>query len=214
MGPEGSNLKFSENQNDFWVLDKKYYAKTGYFVDIGAGDGITGSNTYTLEKFYNWQGLCVDPNPSFLKSLCGSRDVLISDLAVWNVSGDVLDFSYLSQGRKEFFGWNFRAGVTDKINKTSVNFDKHKVFSITLNDLLNLYSAPNKIDYISIDAEGSETNILEAFDFTKYDVDLFTIEYNDAVNRSIVHNIMTNNGYDAVDIDDSGEDRFIKNRRE
>ena len=214
MGPEGSNLKFSENQNDFWVLDKKHYAKTGYFVDIGAGDGVTGSNTYTLEKFYNWQGLCVDPNPSFLKSLCGSRDVLISDLAVWNVSGDVLDFSYLSQDRKEFFGWNFRAGVTDKINKTSVNFDKHKVFSITLNDLLNLYSAPNKIDYISIDAEGSETNILEAFDFTKYDVDLFTIEYNDAVNRSIVHNIMTNNGYDAVDIDDSGEDRFIKNRRE
>ena len=135
-------------------------------------------------------------------------------MAVWNVSGDVLDFSYLSQGRKEFFGWNFRAGVTDKINKTSVNFDKHKVFSITLNDLLNLYSAPNKIDYISIDAEGSETNILEAFDFTKYDVDLFTIEYNDAVNRSIVHNIMTNNGYDDVDIDDSGEDRFIKNRRE
>ena len=103
MGPEGSNLKFSENQNDFWVLDKKHYAKSGYFVDLGAGDGITGSNTYTLEKFYNWEGICVDPNPSFLKSLCGSRDVLISDLAVWNVSGQILDFSYLSQNRKEFF---------------------------------------------------------------------------------------------------------------
>ena len=63
-------------------------------------------------------------------------------------------------------------------------------------------------------ANNGEQWALEAFDFTKYDVDLFTIEYNDAVNRSIVHNIMTNNGYDAVDIDDSGEDRFIKNRRE
>jgi len=51
MGPEGSSLKFSENGCDFWALDNSYYRK-GYFVDIGASDGVTASNTYLLEKFY------------------------------------------------------------------------------------------------------------------------------------------------------------------
>ena len=103
MGPEGSMLKLSENGNDFWALDNSSYKNNGYFVDLGAGDGITGSNTFILEKFYKWNGLCVDPNPTFLKSLCGSRDVLISDLAVSKESGKVVDFKYLAQNRNEFF---------------------------------------------------------------------------------------------------------------
>ena len=85
MGPEGSGLKLSENGNDFWALDKCGYRNGLFFVDIGAGDGITGSNTWILEKFYKWNGICVDPNPAFLKSLCGSRDTVISDLAVWDL---------------------------------------------------------------------------------------------------------------------------------
>ena len=109
--------------------------------------------TFALEKFYDWNGICIDPNPSFLKSLCGSRDVLISDLAVWQTSGEILDFKYIQQGRKDFFGWNFRSGISSVVDNTLVKFDDHKVFSITLNDLLELYNAPKDIDYISIDEE-------------------------------------------------------------
>ena len=95
MGPEGSALKLSENGQEWFVLDKLHYKRDGYFVDIGAGDGIVGSNTFVLEKFYDWKGICVDPNPAFLKSLCGSRDTVISDLAIWDKSGEILDFNYL-----------------------------------------------------------------------------------------------------------------------
>lgn len=212
MGPEGSGLQFSENRQDYWVLDKVHYKKNGFFVDIGAGDGVTGSNTFALEKFYDWNGICIDPNPSFLKSLCGSRDVLISDLAVWQTSGEILDFKYIQQGRKDFFGWNFRSGISSVVDNTLVKFDDHKVFSITLNDLLELYNAPKDIDYISIDAEGSETNILESFDFKKYNIKLFTIEYNDDNSRYAIRQIMEKNGYQAIDIDTSGEDRYINIR--
>ena len=76
MGPEGSKLHISESGQDFFVLDQLYYKQNGFFVDIGASDGITGSNTFVLEKFYKWNGICVDPNPSTLKSLCGARDVV------------------------------------------------------------------------------------------------------------------------------------------
>ena len=144
MGPEGSGLKLSENGNDFWALDKCGYRNGLFFVDIGAGDGITGSNTWILEKFYKWNGICVDPNPAFLKSLCGSRDTVISDLAIWDKSGEILDFNYLKPSRNEFFGWNFRSGISSCVGDTAVEFDKHKVFSITLNDLLEL-NTNNKI---------------------------------------------------------------------
>ena len=162
-----------------------------------------------LEKFYNWNGICVDPNPTWLKSLCGSRDSIICDLAVWNKSGEILDFNYLKPGRHEFFGWNLRAGISSCVGDTAVEFDKHKVFSITLNDLLDLHSAPRNIDYISMDVEGSESRILEAFDFEKYNVKLFTIEYNDNQERAKINHTMTSNGYEQVDIDDSGEDRYV-----
>jgi len=213
MGPEGSGLKLSENNQDFWVLDKMHYRKDGFFVDIGAGDGVTGSNTFILEKFYNWFGICVDPNPTWLKSLCGSRDTIISDLAIWNESGKILDFNYLKQQRGEFFGWNFRAGISSCVGPTGIEFDKHKVFSITLTDLLDLHNAPKVIDYISMDAEGSESKILEGFDFKKYDVKLFSVEYNDAEERSKINHILTKHGYTATDIDDSGEDRYISSAK-
>ena len=170
MGPEGFLLKFSENDYDKWLLHKTNFKRQGFFVDIGAGDGIIGSNTFLLEKFYNWQGICVDPNPTFLKSLCGSRDCLISDLAVYKQSGKVLPFKHLQQHRTEFIGWHFRSGLAENVDKTSVQFDDHRVYSITLNDLLELYAAPKEIDYISIDTEGSEVDILGNFDFDKYNI--------------------------------------------
>ena len=210
MGPEGFLLKFSENDYDKWLLHKTNFKHNGYFVDIGAGDGVIGSNTYLLEKFYNWQGIAVDPNPTFLKSLCGSRDCLISDLAVYKQSGKVLPFKHLQPHRTEFVGWNFRSGLAEHVDKTSIEFDDHRVFSITLNDLLKLYNAPQKIDYISIDAEGSEVDILDSFNFKSFDIDYFTVESNNETNRNKIIEIMKNNNYTLIEDKESKEDRFEK----
>ena len=210
MGPEGFLLKFSENDYDKWLLHKTNFKRQGYFVDIGAGDGIIGSNTFLLEKFYNWRGICVDPNPTFLKSLCGSRDCLISDLAVYKQSGKVLPFKHLQQHRTEFIGWHFRSGLAENVDKTSVQFDDHRVYSITLNDLLELYAAPKEIDYISIDTEGSEVDILGNFDFDKYNIKFFTIESNNEENRNKVIDIMSKNKYNIIEDLESKEDRFEK----
>lgn len=210
MGPEGFLLKFSENDYDKWLLHKTNFKRQGFFVDIGAGDGIIGSNTFLLEKFYNWQGICVDPNPTFLKSLCGSRDCLISDLAVYKQSGKVLPFKHLQQHRTEFIGWHFRSGLAENVDKTSVQFDDHRVYSITLNDLLELYAAPKEIDYISIDTEGSEVDILGNFDFDKYNIKFFTIESNNEGNRNKVIDIMSKNKYNIIEDLESKEDRFEK----
>ena len=211
MGPEGNNLKFSENNNDFWALENSYY-RSGYFVDIGASDGVTASNTYLLEKFYKWKGICVDPNPSTLKSMCGARDVYLSDLCVYKESGKILPFKFLAD-QSQFYGWNLRSGIDGIVsNDMGVKMRDHKVFTITLTDLLNLYSAPIAIDYISIDTEGSEVHVLEGLDFSRYKVKMFSIEYENDTNRSIIFDMLTKKNYTRVDYDQyCTEDRYILN---
>jgi hypothetical protein len=64
---------------------------------------------------------------------------------------------------------------------------------------LKKYNAPKDIDYISLDTEGSEVNILEAFDFSQYKVKFFTVEHNEKeVNRQKICDLLTSKGYDRV----------------
>ena len=52
---------FGQLKQDFLALQYLKFKKNGYFVDIGANDGKTLSNTYMLERDYNWTGICVEP---------------------------------------------------------------------------------------------------------------------------------------------------------
>lgn len=213
-GPAGSNLKFSENHQDFFVLEKCGYKQNGYFVDIGAADGITGSNTFLLEKFYKWNGICVDPNPVFLQSLYNCRDNFVSTLAVYSETGSIVPFKFLCDSN-EFYGWNFRSGITKHLTPTAeLNFQEINVLTVSLNDLLKLYNAPTDIDYISIDTEGSEFEILKTFDFEKYNVKCFTIEHSNEQDQRDIWNLLTSKGYTHVnDRDTKDEEWYFKNNR-
>ena len=52
---------YSQEEQDPKVLSHYKLKKEGYFLEIGASDGIKFSNTYVLEKKYNWGGICVEP---------------------------------------------------------------------------------------------------------------------------------------------------------
>jgi len=214
MGPEGSNLKISENGQDFFALDRSAYTENGFFVDIGASDGITASNTFILEKFYKWRGICVDPNPAFQQSLMNCRDNFVSTLCVYNETGKILPFKFCVD-ENQFYGWNFRSGLEKHLGTIDTDIDKSfmtiNVLSITLNDLLALYQAPTDINYISIDTEGSEYEILKTFDFKKYNVKCFTIEHEFTSNRQLIHDLMIKNGYNLfTDFNTENEDWYFK----
>lgn len=209
-GPEGSLINVSENRLDFFVLENTYYKKNGYFVDIGAADGVIGSNTFILEKFYNWNGICVDPNPNLIEKLAGSRDSQICSLCVWRDSGKILNFSYPES--PEFVGWNFRAGVESVIEKNSQNFISQPVFTISLSDLLLLYNAPKEIDYMSLDVEGSEFDILENFNFSDYKIKIISVEHDFDVQREKIYNLLISKNYTRFFTDNSiNEDIYFLN---
>ena len=215
MGPEGSTVKTSENNQEFFVLDTVHYKKNGYFIDIGAADGITASNTFILEKWYNWFGICVDPNPVFLQSLFNCRNSAVSTLCVHAESGKVLPFKFFNDD-KGFFGWNFRSGLKEHVSSINDDIDKSfstiNVFSISLNDLLKLYNAPKNIDYLSLDVEGSEYAILSTFDFDEYDIKCITVEHCFTEQRDKIYQLLSKNGYSRVYEERSGqEDWYVKN---
>ena len=84
---------------------------------------------------------------------------------------------------------------SDKHQSKRRNFSQYEIETITLNDLLKEYSAPLEIDYLSIDTEGSEYEILKNFDFEKYSFRVITVEHNNTVNKTRINELLEKNGY-------------------
>jgi len=70
-----------------------------------------------------------------------------------------------------------------------------EVETVSLNDLLVAHGAPRDVDFISIGTEGSEYEILEAFDFQRWNVLLFSVEHNRTGNEQKIEALMRRNGY-------------------
>ena len=72
---------------------------------------------------------------------------------------------------------------------------EYGVPTISLGDLLAEHNAPDQIDYLSVDTEGSEFYILSALDFSKYQFKVITVEHNYTDTREKVYELLTKNGY-------------------
>ena len=104
---------------------------------------------------------------------------------------------------------NYLSSVKSEGNKGSIR-DEYYVTSVSLNDLLDEYNAPNIIDYVSIDVEGSELRILESFfKNKKYEVKLFTVEHNWREDKKRIIDLMQLNNYENVYINLSHRDLFF-----
>jgi len=73
--------------------------------------------------------------------------------------------------------------------------ETYSVETISLMDLLEKHGAPREIDYLSIDTEGSEFDILENFDFDKYPIRIITCEHNYSPMRERLHALFSGKGY-------------------
>lgn len=169
----------------------------GYFVEFGATDGNDISNTYTLEKEFGWNGILAEPAKHWHPLLTKNRSCNIDFNCVWRSSGEQISF-HESHARPD--GSAIQQYITpESLQMLGGNSDIYKVETISLLDLLAKYNAPTDIDYISLDTEGSEFEILNAFDFSRYKVKIFTVEHNEKeLPRSQIYELMTSKGYDRV----------------
>lgn len=178
---------------DLWALYELDGKRDGYFVEFGATNGITMSNSHVLEHHYGWQGICAEPNPDFHERLARERNCRVSHKCVYSVTGEQMAFLCTEKGmysRLEAINPEDHNEGAMRQNPTEI-----MVETVTLNDLLDEHGAPDVIDYMSVDTEGSELDILNAFDFERRRVQLFTIEHNFTELRGQIHDLMTSKGY-------------------
>lgn len=165
--------------------------KNGFFCEFGAADGVTLSNTYFLEKL-GWTGIVAEPSRQWHELLSANRDCSISYECVYPTSGDQIIFNEVEDG---MFSSLVEFSVSDMHANRRTHGFKYSVESINLEDLLCKFAAPQHVDFLSIDTEGSELAILEAFDFSSFTFGAIFVEHNFTENRQKIHQLLTTNGY-------------------
>lgn len=168
--------------------------RPGYFVEVGVGDGRTLSNTHLLEKSLGWSGLLLEPNRAFHDAIRAQRAAQLDARAVYSQSGGKLPFVAVTDERELSGLAGHIAGGGDRRAA-----DTYDVETVTLTDALIQHGAPAEIDFVSIDTEGSELQVLEGLDLSKFSVRCFTIEHNyDEKRNAAIVGMLTKAGYRVV----------------
>lgn len=192
--------RYAQLSQDLLILALTNSKTKGYFVEFGTMDGKFASNTYLLEKEYGWSGILAEPAKKFHTGISENRSCHIDHRAVTGRTGDKLRFQEMSTDEG-------MSGLVDFFDRNEMHFNRrsrtpsefYDVETVSLSDLLDHYQAPEHIDYVSVDTEGSEPAILESFDFGRRRIDFWTIEHNylDSARNKIL-DIMSRNGYCRV----------------
>ena len=166
-----------------------------YFVEIGATNGFMLSNTFFLEKLLGWSGLLCEPAKIWHQELSKIRLCKVDLRCVTSKSGESLDFN--ETPNPEFSTLSRYEGADSHL-QSRLDGVHYEVESVSLNDLLTFHNSPEVIDYLSIDTEGSELDILQNLDFEKYSFRVLTIEHNFTSKREAIQQLLTENGYKHV----------------
>tara|TARA_R110000824_G_scaffold246649_3_gene435832 strand:- start:1685 stop:2287 length:603 start_codon:yes stop_codon:yes gene_type:complete len=196
---------YSQINQDLYYLKYSKYRKCGYFLDIGANDGVTFSNTYLLETNYSYTGLCIEADPSAVEKCKESRRCEVEQIAIWDTKGTI-EYSRCPD--------TLLNGVANTLAddwKSKFQFKNQLVKCDTLYNILEKNNCPNIIDYASIDIEGAEMRVLTKFfeeNNDKYTFNYIDIEHNYKYFDEIL-GIMISNGYSFLR-ENSWDCTFVK----
>jgi FkbM family methyltransferase len=173
---------YAQAAQDMWVIEQ-HGNEPGYYVDVGAYDGVEHSNTLALQE-RGWQGMCIEPNGAAFAFLTQNR----------GVGTCLIDQACAGH-----------AGIVQMEGDTVVSFgpwDDRSIHCNTLPHFLETCNAPPTIDYISLDTEGCELQILMAMDFNRWEVRLMTVEHNlyrdGPANKNAIFELLTARGFERA----------------
>lgn len=167
----------------------------GIFCEVGGGDGITYSNSFLLEKM-GWMGLIVEPARTNLSNIISSRSCKLSPKAAWSVSG--LNLKFVETENRELSTLvEFKNSDSNASDRISIS-GEYLVQTITLTEVLREYNFPRNFEYLSIDTEGSELEVLKGLDFDQFSPILITIEHNFTANRELIREFLSVFGYQQI----------------
>lgn len=181
---------------DQWVAEVYKYKRHGYFLDFGAFDGLLTSNTFYLEKYLGWTGICVEPNPLFYSAVCAVRNCICMNVALWAESRQSMEFldAHGLSSLASLGGADNNAGLREAATRQLI-----KVDTLNPTELLRRFSAPGLIEYMSLDVEGAELDVLKEINLKEYNIALMTVEHNHQDDkRSAIREYLSGFGYYVV----------------
>jgi len=155
---------YSQYGQDIFIFENFFVnKKEGFYVDIGAYDGIKLSNTYLLYKL-GWLGACFEPNKSIFPLLEKNR--LNDQNYNFPIGPENKSVQYLNiegqpdmlSGVMDYYHLDHLSRINREMMETDSNADSYITEMLTLNSVL---PSETEIDYLSIDTEGGEPLILK-----------------------------------------------------
>src|SRR5262249_54497200 len=153
------------------VLNEQVFRgmRNGVFVDVGAHDGISFSNTVFFERELGWTGLCIEPNPDLFTQLIDNRSAICLNIGIANESGK-LPFIKV-EGYAQMLSGLYQSMDPEHIMRIKREADEHKdsysVVEVSVRPLSSLLAQQgiSEIHYLSVDTEGNESDVLASIDF-------------------------------------------------
>lgn len=213
-------ISYSYGGIDSLILNIFKNQKNGFYLDIGCGHPIKNNNTYLLNK-KGWSGINIDLDNENIDLFNSYRKKDV------NLATAVSD----KEGETDLYFYHSKSAL-NTISKENADFQKAKVSTIkkiktqTINKIIELSPYKDKkIDFLSIDVEGSELSILKNFDFKKYSPKVIVVEYLDLslkkleiknlnienIIKSEIYKLITSNDYTLANVLHS-DLVFIQNR--
>ncbi len=191
-----NHLSYSQFHQDLFALYVLGQDKGGYFADIGAANGIAGSNSYMLEKSFGWTGVCAEPGRSWRREFTANRpQTKLETRCVWGCDDAQLVFAE-TPARGFSTLKEFRS--SDPHKKIRRRAKEYPVKTVSLNTLLIRNKCPAQFEYLSMDTEGSEFEILKHLDFDQFRPKVITIEHNFTDARERIFELLMAQGYRRV----------------
>lgn len=193
----------SQFGQDKFVLEEIFPGKKdGTFIEVGAHDGIYISNTLVMERL-GWDGLCIEANPKHIDSLRKNRKRPIH-ACVTNLPKEEVDFLQITGYSEPLSGiLDFYNPLhLDRIDREiSYYGGEKKIIKVPARSLTDICLAENftNINYLSLDVEGSECDIIKSIDFNKIHIDVISFEVNyrdQSAHDAYLH--LISNGYNYI----------------
>lgn len=205
----------AEERQDF--IAYQYFRKLkgaypkGFYIDIGAHDGWSGTTTGIFYQL-GWDGICVEPSPiNFNKLKNGRPKATCINAAVSNNGGikaqfvDVKKFTFLSflnvglsdeeyNNKINHIAQDLKLRNIDKDNE-KLDLDIIDVEVMNFDQIMSNHPNIKHIDFLSLDVEGGELEVLKSIDFNKFSFSLLTIETINENVRDIITKFMKEKGY-------------------
>lgn len=178
------------------LLDKYFHQKRkGFFVEVGAYDGIVLSNTYHFEKERAWTGILVEPDAKKAE-LCRKNRInsCIYECAAVG-SGDIQEISFFQvDGGEVYSTINLVDSHRKRLEEYGLTHSEVRVRAMTLDQILT-DTQPPRIDFLSIDVEEAELEVLKGFDIKRWKPRIVIVESNSAERKPEIRDYFVRNGY-------------------